>query len=448
LKQILQKLFNFTKITITQGKCILPFLLYVGFLFLPEHEIYCQTVVNNGANIVINSGAYFIISGDYINQNSNGDGQVNIDGKILIDGNWINNASNNVFNNIETTPDGLVLMRGTTPQYLGGSTPTHFENLWVSRSEKTLQVSNCEVNGIFTLDAIFDLNSKRLIVDNPLPAGISYKSKYILSETSPLDGYGEIQWNIGSTLGTYKIPFGSGFSVNNDLDLTLTTNTTGLPSSGNIVFATYPTDCSNEAFPLGVATKADEPASVADRYWIINADYNVSKPNTDIIFKYTFEDVDVCNENIVQENLKARRFNTIQNKWNDIEALGIANKNDRTVKVSNLNNSDLFEPWCLLVEPKPPVDIFIPNAFSPDGDGLNDYFGPSGIDLDKYTFNMYIFDRWGEMIYETDSALKLWNGKPSGSNTIAPIAVYTWLVILFDNSGQEYKLTGRVTLVR
>jgi gliding motility-associated-like protein len=440
----------FKKATNFISSKIFFFFLYIfisSISLFPIH-VLSQNMVNNGDNIVINSGAYVIVSGNYINETSNGDGKIDIDGKMLVDGNWINNAPSTVFINIEPVPDGVVYLKGISPQFIGGIFPSHFENLSLVRSRKTLQVNLCEVNGILSIDAILDLNSKKIILDNNSPTAITYISKYILSETSPLSGYGEVQWNIGNTLGNYQVPFGSGFSNSNDLNLTLKTNTAGDPASGTISFATYPSDCNNDVLPTGVFSLEHDAQNVADRYWTIAPDYVISKPTTDIIFQYAFEDVDICNQNIVQENLQAMRYNTNSMTWNDIEPIGIANKNDRTVTVSGLSQGDLYEPWTLVVEDKQPLTIFFPNAFTPDNDGLNDAFGPLGIDLENYDYKMYIFDRWGEMIFESDDVNKFWNGKPDGSNIIAPIGVYTWLAYLTDIYGEEYKYMGRVTLIR
>jgi gliding motility-associated-like protein len=440
----------FLMMTIFKNRFTLPFssVILIGFLVLSGNIIFSQNVVNNGDNIVINSGAFVVITGDYINETGNGDGKIDIDGTMMVDGNWINNAPSTVFTNVETVPDGYVILKGVSPQFIGGLYPTHFENLNLIRSRKTMQVTLCEVNGIMTVDAILDLNSKRIIMDNSSPTAINYVSKYILSETSPLTGYGEVQWNIGSTLNTYSIPFGSGFSNNNDLNLVLTTTTGGNPPAGNISFATYPSDCNNNELPTGVVSLDHDPKNVADRYWIINPDYTITKPDVDIVFKYNFEDVDVCNENIVQENLQAIRYNTNSLSWDDIEPIGIANKNDRTVTVTGLSKSDFYEPWTLLYEEILPMNIWFPNAFTPNHDGTNDYFGPVGLDLEKYDFTMYIFDRWGEKIYEANDINAPWNGKPTGSNTFAPLGVYTWLVILTDEYGEELRYIGRVTLIR
>ncbi len=415
------------------------------FLFVIPSS-FSQNVVNNGDNIVINQGANVVISGDYTNLTSNGDGKIDLDGEILINGNWKNNASDNVFINTEPVPDGYVIMRGSLPQYIGGANSTNFENLSLVNSKKTLLVTNCEVKGILALDAVLDLNKKKIIIDNSSPSSINYISNYILSETSPLDGYGEVQWNIGNSVNTYKIPFGSGEANNDDLELALSTKTSGLPSSGSISFATYPTDCNNDILPTGVMSLDYDASLVANRYWIINPEYSISKPNIDIIFQYTMNDVDACNQNITRENLKAIRYNTSLFTWGDIPPSGLANKNAKTVSVNNVLQNDFFAPWALVESPT--INFFIPNAFTPGNDNLNDFFGPVGIDITKYTFTMYIFDRWGGMIFKTEKIDQFWNGKLAGSNEFAPIGVYAWLITLCDQNKQKHDYEGTVTLIR
>ncbi|NTW32761.1 MAG: gliding motility-associated C-terminal domain-containing protein [Bacteroidetes bacterium] len=405
----------------------------------------CQNVVNNGDNIVITNGANLFISGNYTNFSSNGDGKIDLDGKIIINKNWINNATGNVFTNVEPIPDGYVVLRGALPQFIGGSYSTHFENLSLENSQKTLQETNCEVKGILTLDAVLDLNKKKIILNNNSPTAINYISKYILSESSPLDNYSEVQWNIGSSANTYKVPFGSGTTNNNDLELVLSTRTSGHPSSGSISFATYPADCYNDVLPTDVISLNHDASAVANRYWIINPDYSISKPDIDIVFQYTTKDVDTCNQNIIQENLKAIRYNTSLMTWNDMHSSGQANVNSKTVSVRNVMQNDFYAPWTLIDDES---FLYVPNAFTPNDDNKNDFFGPVGIDLVKYTFAMRIFDRWGNMIFKTENINLLWNGKPTGSDKFATNGVYIWKITLSDGYNNERNYNGTVTLLR
>ena len=433
------------------GHFIIQGITICMIFFLMVATSYTQNVVNNGSNIVVNSGANFVITGSFSNLTASVDGKVDIDGTMIVMGDWINNAAgNNVFVNIEPTPDGLVYLRSNSIQNIKGTTPTHFENLKLKNARTILQTTNCEVEGILTLDAVLDLNSKRMIINNSDPSGITYVSRYILSETPPVSGYGEIQWNIGNALNTYSIPFGSGQSGLNDLNLTLKTNTPGDPASGTITFATYPSDCNNKPLPIGASAFTQQKENVADRYWIINADYASSKPDVDIAFTYTGDDINTtCNEAIKAKNLKAMRFNTALNTWDDWSPRGFSNPASNSVYVSGVLKSDLYDPWTLVVNDET-INVWLPNTFTPDGDGLNDFFGPIGVNLGTNPYKMYIYNRWGELIYKTDDAVaNPWDGRANGKTEIVANDVYVYLIEMDGGYGekpQEY--VGRVTVLR
>ncbi|NTW32500.1 MAG: PKD domain-containing protein, partial [Bacteroidetes bacterium] len=92
--------------------------------------------------------------------------------------------------------------------------------------------------------------------------------------------------------------------------------------------------------------------------------------------------------------------------------------------------------------------FYAPNAITMNNDGLNDYFIPKGIGWKENTFEMYIYDRWGEQIYSTKDINKPWDGRPNGDSQIAPIGVYTWLVRLKDFTGRSRTFNGIVTVTR
>jgi len=84
----------------------------------------------------------------------------------------------------------------------------------------------------------------------------------------------------------------------------------------------------------------------------------------------------------------------------------------------------------------------IPNAFTPNGDGLNDTFRPV-TDYDRFSkYNMVIYNSWGQRIFETTNPAEGWNGKD------APAGVYSWVISYSDMVGKVVKLRGGVTLVK
>ena len=97
------------------------------------------------------------------------------------------------------------------------------------------------------------------------------------------------------------------------------------------------------------------------------------------------------------------------------------------------------------------IDDFVfyaPNSFTPDGNGVNDVFLPKGIGFDVDSFKMFIFDRWGNMIYQTGDSTKGWDGRANNGKDIAQIDVYVWRVELKDNQGKKHKYIGTVTIVK
>jgi gliding motility-associated-like protein len=84
--------------------------------------------------------------------------------------------------------------------------------------------------------------------------------------------------------------------------------------------------------------------------------------------------------------------------------------------------------------------FYAPDAFTPDGDGINDYFSGTGVGIDR--FNMAIFNRWGEKVFQTADMKKGWNGKD------VPADTYVYKINLMDDYGLSHEYTGRVTVIK
>jgi gliding motility-associated-like protein len=91
-------------------------------------------------------------------------------------------------------------------------------------------------------------------------------------------------------------------------------------------------------------------------------------------------------------------------------------------------------------------NMYVPNAFTPDGDGINDLFKAQGIDIIE--FRMQIFDRWGELIYISNSIDDGWNGSSPDSDYYAPSGTYPYRIVAREHTGEVFELKGMVTLIR
>lgn len=92
--------------------------------------------------------------------------------------------------------------------------------------------------------------------------------------------------------------------------------------------------------------------------------------------------------------------------------------------------------------------VFTPNAFTPDGDGLNDFFFVQGNDIDmKAGFDLRIFDRWGKEIFATNDPTKPWDGRLGGS--VVKNGVYVWkLKARSAYTQNDHEMLGHVSVVR
>ena len=90
--------------------------------------------------------------------------------------------------------------------------------------------------------------------------------------------------------------------------------------------------------------------------------------------------------------------------------------------------------------------IYVPNAFTPDFDGVNDGFYPKGFGISDDDYSMFIFDRWGELIFETHKKFAPWFGVYK--NKLVQNGVYVWKLEFKDINGDSHSRIGHVTIVK
>lgn len=68
------------------------------------------------------------------------------------------------------------------------------------------------------------------------------------------------------------------------------------------------------------------------------------------------------------------------------------------------------------------MTLYVPNTFTPNDDGINDTFGIDGEAIKE--FNMIIYDRWGQLLFETDDVNKRWDGTFLGKKVATGTYMY------------------------
>ncbi len=373
------------------------------FVIILNSVLACaQGFLNTGAKIYIAEGAY-ILSGNFQDASTNNQANITLNGSLEVTGDFTNTSDNHVFSDIEPAPNGNLILNGTENTKISGSTAVHFENLTLRNGHKILEISDCKEFGIMTLDAIFELNSNTFIVENTTEEAIIYLSGCIVSENPPADGLGILIRKTDASVSEYASPFGTGEGVA-DLQIVVSTADGAGFGSGEIRFATFPTNTSNQPTPDEVSAILDfDPAKTADRYWLIQTDVN-SDLTYNIDLKYTESDIYQLNPDIFQ----LYRYNETLSTWTDF----LPETSSGTLQISGqVIPADKMGNWWTIGELTEVLDI--PNAITPDGDGYNDTWKIENcVDC-----KIIIYNRWGDLIYQSDNYDNSWDGAtyPSGA---------------------------------
>lgn len=419
-------------------------------LFLAMRFSAAQTAVfyNSNPLLYTDAGSVVFVDGNIINETT---GHIKNNGSIYLTKDWTNHEMAGALD----PTSGKIILAGNS-QSIKGAQTTKFNNLdCQGAGTKTLDITTIVGgnSGMLSLhNAALSLNSNTLIVTNPASGAITRTNGYIVSETDPNSGYGTIQWNFGNSIGNYVYPFGTSGGTYIPFFWNITT--AGIQTlNGNMAVATYPTlvtaNPNNLPLPAGVTNLNDASGKNAapaclDRYWIISAANYSTDPIADITFTYRDAEWDGSvpgsTNNLASENdLKGWKWNGIS--WLDQEADNL-NTGSNTLTVNNISGS---APWTLKGKELICGDFFLPNAFSPNGDGHNDIFRPRNNCIKD--IDMKIFNRWGNLVFETTDLTQGWDGStPKGKNGNEGVYAYELSAKLFD--GTDIIKRGTVTLLK
>jgi hypothetical protein len=123
----------------------------------------------------------------------------------------------------------------------------------------------------------------------------------------------------------------------------------------------------------------------------------------------------------------------------------------RTFEVCLYVNTDFgcADSVCNMIEMLHEVAFYAPNAITADNDGVNDVFLPVMLGFETDTYNMKIFNRWGDLIFETTDPTEPWVADVRSGEYYAHGDVYQWIVTVKENGIAEYQtFKGFVTVLR
>ena len=157
----------------------------------------------------------------------------------------------------------------------------------------------------------------------------------------------------------------------------------------------------------------------------------------------TFKSVDHCDSivSLTLDQLGAIADSSSSKIFNgeilEIEQYRIATEGDHLLHLTSANGCD-----SLVLLRVTYYEIFIPNIFSPNGDGINDILEIKGKQDELLSGHFFIYDRWGNQVFEGHA----WDG--STQNNLINPGVYSYVANVKMNDGKERFFTGNVTLLR
>lgn len=195
-------------------------------------------------------------------------------------------------------------------------------------------------------------NNVKLVVENSAPNAITTLGTggNIVTESE----FDQIVWNIGTSVGTYIVPFTTQSSFTK---IPFTADITGAGlGNGSILFSTYPgSNWDNNTFRPSDVTHMFDQASgsfnnsshVIDRFWIVDASGYGTKPTATFQFSYRDSEHLQAGNTIAEADLGAQRFNSSTNHWGDYLPTGTTNATTNTTSNVIVTPVEFYRSWTL-----------------------------------------------------------------------------------------------------
>ena len=296
------------------------------------------------------------------------------------------------------------------------------------------------------------ISGGQVVIENPSPNAVKVMGTggNIISE----DETHILIWKIGEGTVTYTLPFAT--SNLDNIPLVVEISIPGTNGEG-IEFSTYATITEeNEPLPIGVLSplncfKENNTLAAIDRFWNINAIGYTVKPKVKLSIAYDVYELGGGN-NISESNLKAMYYNSDLGKWqSEASFLGVVDEINNKVNEINIVPTEFYKTWILIDS----ASIFselctnqliIPEAFTPNGDDINDTFQILG--LYNYSSNsITIFNRWGSKVFSSKDYDSNWGGVVEGANLL-PSGVYFYILELTTESQTQEIKKGTIYIQR
>ncbi len=258
------------------------------------------------------------------------------------------------------------------------------------------------------------------------------------------------------TDNTSQVPDSSYWDFGNDSSSSVIGNVTNVYNDAgcyDVVLTNFYQNCSSQYS----SQICSDPKPVADFTWlpeVLDVDNNLAvfeNQSSQDVFSYEWDFSDLVLPSLSNPATTANPQTSIDEN----PAVVFNSSNGDTVnvklKVTNANGctDSIIKP--VIIRDK--FSVYLPNAFTPNDDDVNDKFFPKGRNIQFGTnYDFRIYNRWGTLIWRSKIPGEKWDGRvtelsPSGGK-IAQVDVYVWRLFVVDPfTGQEHELVGTVTLM-
>ncbi len=344
------------------------------------------------------------------------------------------------FSSVVTQPTQLTVVAGNTVICSGspaplsamasGSVPGYIYNWSSGQAGQNISVSPL-VSAIYTV-TVTDANACNAITT----ASVSVNDLPVVDFTSDVvDGCGPLcvtftnttantssmQWNFGHAATSVVAPATHCYNISGTYHVSLTvTDNNGCVNSltKNNYITVYPD-------PIAAFSSNPNPATIIEPLVFFN-----DKSIGATLWQWSFGDV-------------ASSSSTLQHP-----SFSYTDTGKYEVNLVVTNEFGCHATATDYINIKPDYSFFIPNTFTPNQDGVNDLFMPSGFGWEAEKLEWYIFNRWGELIFFSDSFKQGWDGTAKDSHQNVQEDVYVWKIRLKDINGKLHQYQGHVTLLR
>ncbi len=271
--------------------------------------------------------------------------------------------------------------------------------------------------------------SATAVITQPAPITVNFSSDAVSSCAPLCVNFKDLSTDPGGTINKWSWDFGDGGTASApspnhcytnpgiySITLTVTDNK---GCTGTLVIANMVTVYS---YPLAAFTLSPQPTTIVN-------------PTID----FTDKSTDAYGIGTWLWNFNDPKNTTSSNAQNPVHVYSDTGVYCATLTVTNIHGCVDSVTECLVISPQ--YTLYIPDAFSPNGDKINDIFLPKGDYI--LTYDMYIFDRWGMKIFHTNDITKGWNGGVNGGSRICEEDTYVYLIEITDNLGKKHSYMGK-----